>query len=180
MTEEKLLEGLRNQEPEALEALILQYNRYVAAVIAAILGTSCRREDVEELASDVFIAVWNHAEALHLGKVKAYLGVTARNAAKSFLRRQKRLPMDDDEIFAPVSGTTPEHALLKKEQAKLVQEAVDSMGQPDREIFLQYYYYLQTSAQIGKALGMSAGAVRARLMRGRETLKRTLWKEEIQ
>ncbi len=47
-------------------------------------------------------------------------------------------------------------------------------------LILQYYYYLQTSAQIGKALGMSAGAVRARLMRGRETLKRTLWKEEIQ
>ena len=60
MTEEKLLEGLKQQKSEALEALILQYNRYVAAVIAVILGTSCCREDVEELASDVFVAVWNH------------------------------------------------------------------------------------------------------------------------
>lgn len=179
MTEDKLLEGLKQQKPEALEALILQYNRYVAAVIAAILGTSCCREDVEELASDVFVAVWNHAEALNPGKVKAYIGVTARNTAKSFLRKQKHLPMDDDEVFVPVSGTTPEHTLLKKEQAKRVQEAVDSMGQPDREIFLRYYYYLQTSAQIGKALGMGSGAVRARLMRGRETLKRMLCKEEI-
>lgn len=179
MTEEKLLEGLKQHRPEVLEALILQYNRYVAAVIAAILGTSCCREDVEELASDVFVAVWNHAEALNPGKVKAYIGVTARNTAKSFLRKKKHLPMDDDEVFVLVSGTTPEHTLLKKEQAKLVQEAVDSMGQPDREIFLRYYYYLQTSAQIGKALGMGSGAVRARLMRGRETLKRMLCKEEI-
>ena len=179
MTEEKLLKGLKNHRPEALETLILQYNRYASAVIASILGPNCCREDVEELASDVFVAVWNHAETLNPGKVKAYIGVTARNAAKSFLRKQKHLPMDDDEVFAMTSGTTPEHTLLKKEQAELVQKAVDSMSQPDREIFLRYYYYFQTSEQIGKAMGMGAGAVRARLMRGRETLKRALCKEEI-
>lgn len=179
LTEEKLLRGLRSRQSAALEAMIAQYNRYVVTILTAVLGVNARKEDVEELSSDVFVAVWNHADALKPGKVKAYIGAAARNTAKSFLRKQKRLPMDEDEVFVLVSGTTPEHTLLKKEQAKLVQEAVDSMGQPDREIFLRYYYYLQTSAQIGKALGMGSGAVRARLMRGRETLKRLLCKEEI-
>ena len=53
------------------------------------------------------------------------------------------------------------------------------MEQPDREIFLRYYYYLQSSAEIAQAMGMGASAVRARLMRGRNVLRNKLCKEEI-
>ena len=174
MTEEKLLKGLRSRQPEALEALISQYNRYVATILTAVLGTNAKKEDVEELSSDVFVAIWKHADTLKPGKVKAYIGAAARNTAKSFLRKQKRLPMDEDELLE-----LPEHTLLKKERRKLVQEAVLCMEQPDREIFLRYYYYLQSSAEIAQAMGMGAGAVRARLMRGRNVLRNILCKEEI-
>ena len=43
--------------------------------------------DAEELTSDVFIALWNHADNLSDGSLKAYLGVTARNMAISRLRQ---------------------------------------------------------------------------------------------
>ena len=98
LTEEKLLRGLRSRQSAALEAMIAQYNRYVATILTAVLGVNARKEDVEELSSDVFVAVWNHADALKPGKVKAYIGATARNTAKSFLRKKKHLPMDEDEL----------------------------------------------------------------------------------
>ncbi len=179
LTEEKLLKGLRSRQTAALEALISQYNRYVATILTAVLGANAKKEDVEELASDVFVAVWNHADALKPGKVKAYIGAAARNTAKSFLRKQKRLPMDEDELMELADRQTPEHTLLKKERRRLVQEAVLCMEQPDREIFLRYYYYLQSSVEIAQAMGMGAGAVRARLMRGRNVLRNILCKEEI-
>ena len=179
MTEEKLLKGLRSRQPAALEELISQYNRYVATILTAVLGTNARTEDVEELASDVFVAVWNHADALKPGKVKAYIGAAARNTAKSFLRKQRKLPMDEDELLEIAERQTPEHTLLKKERRKLVQEAVLRMEQPDREIFLRYYYYLQSSTEIAQAMGMGASTVRVRLMRGRNVLRNILCKEEI-
>ena len=179
LTEEKLLRGMRSRQPTALEAMIAQYNRYVATILTAVLGVNACQEDIEELSSDVFVAVWNHADALKPGKVKAYIGAAARNTAKSFLRKQKRLPMDEDELLEVADCQTPEHTLLKKERQRLVREAVLCMEQPDREIFLRYYYYLQSSTEIAQAMGMGASAVRARMMRGRNVLRNKLCKEEI-
>ena len=178
MQEELLLQQLRRQRPEALEQLIRCYNPYVAYIIRGILGTSCREEDVEELVSDVFVAIWRHADTLKPGKVKPYISATARNMAKSFLRKKQILPMDLDELPGLVAPDTPEEHYLAREQAELVRAAVEQMGEPNREIFLRYYYYFQTTDQIAKALAMEPGAIRARLMRGRNALKAAIWKED--
>jgi RNA polymerase sigma-70 factor (ECF subfamily) len=179
MTEEKLLHRLRRHKQDALEALIGQYNNYVCAVIINTLGQNFSQEDVKEIASDVFLAVWDHADAIHLGKLKAYLGTAARNKSKDFRRKQQTLPMDLDEVPALTDGKTPESQLLRQEQQELVRKAVLELPQPDREIFLRYYYYLQTSAQIAEAMGMEDSTVRGRLMRGRNHLKQMLLKEGI-
>lgn len=179
MTEEKLLSRMKKRDSRALERMIDQYSAYVASVIGAVLGESRRTEDVEELASDVFLSVWNHAGQVTPGKLRPYLGASARNAAKSFLRKQRELPMDLDEVPGLTAGDDPENQVLLREQARLVREAVLEMEQPDREIFLRRYYYLQSSSQIAQALDMEPGTVRIRLMRGRNVLKQKLWKEDI-
>lgn len=179
LTEEKMLRHLRNQKADALEAMIQQYNSYVAAVVSAVLGDGRKLEDVEELVSDVFAAAWNHGAAIQPGKLKAYLGAIARNRAKSFLRKQRELPMDLDEIPALTDGQTPEDQLLRQEQQDLVRQAVLQMSHPDQEIFLRYYYYLQTTGEIARAMEMEPGTVRIHLMRGRNKLKQTLWKEDV-
>lgn len=179
MTEERWIARMKQQDVRALEKLIDRYNGYVTAVVTAVLGRQGSPEDVEELVSDVFLAVWKHAGALTPGKLRPYLGAAARNHAKSFLRRQKTLPMDLDEIPALADGDTPEHQLLRREQRRLVRDTVLAMPQPDREIFLRYYYYLQTSEQIAAAMGLTASNVRVRLMRGRTALKQTLCEKGV-
>lgn len=177
MTEEKMLSCLKQGDTKALEELIGQYNTYVSSIITMILHKNAGKEDVEELVSDVFLSIWKHADALRPGKVKAYIGASARNAAKSFLRKRQTLPMDLDELPALSAG--PENQVLLQEQRKLVQKAVENLPQPDREIFLRYYYYLQTSAQIAQAMDMTPANIRSRLMRGRNALKQALWKEDV-
>ena len=54
LSEEEALSRLRAQDPTALHWLIGQYNRYVASIIRAVLGKTCREEDAEELTADVF------------------------------------------------------------------------------------------------------------------------------
>ena len=53
------------------------------------------------------------------------------------------------------------------------------MRPKDREIFLRYYYYLQTTDQIAETMGIPPSTVRSRLSRGRKTLKETLSKEVL-
>ena len=71
MTEENLIKRIKRQKPDALETLIQQYNNYVCTIIINTLGSGYNMEDVKELASDVFMAIWTHADSLHVGKVKS-------------------------------------------------------------------------------------------------------------
>lgn len=145
-----------------------------------MLGKTCREEDAEELTADVFYSVFRRAGSISPGKLQAYLGAAARNRAKDFLRKQKPLEADLDELTLPDGeGTAPEAELLRRERQMRVKEAIFSMEPVDREIFLRYYYYLQPAPEIAEAMRLTPGAVRTRLSRGRAALKKRLSQEEL-
>lgn len=179
MTDEQLLRRLRARQPEALEDLMEKYRRTVTVMIANVLGSAGTPADAEELASDTFYAVWQYADHIRPGKLRAYLTVTARNKAKSFLRSRRELVMDLDTIDLPDAGDTMDEALIREELARRVRRAIRKMRPRDREIFLRYYYYMQTTEQIAQEMGMEAATVRSRLHRGRKTLKDILSKEGL-
>ena len=177
MRDHLLLERLRRRDQDALEELTARYRSYVCTVLSNILGNAGTREDVEELCSDVFLALWQHAGQVEPGRLKPWLGTVARNRAKSRLRTCRELPMDLDEIELPDGAPSPEDEAQRKELAAAVRRAVDSLRPRDREIFLRYYLYLQPAETIGTALGLAPASVRSRLSRGRELLRKKLEKE---
>ena len=107
------------------------------------------------------------------GSVKSWLGSVARNAAKNKLRAQGReLPLEDDMLL--LDGATPETEVERREQQRLVSEAVLAMQWPEREIFLRHYYYGQTVSVIGVEMAMNPSTVKTHLRRGREKLRTVL------
>ena len=174
--EAELLDAMRRQDPDAMRELMDRYRRYVYTVIANVLTSSGTAADAEELTADTFYAVWRHADVIEPGKLKAYLAVTARNQAKSFLRKRRMLPMDLDML--PLSdGISLEDLAIAQELKALLRKAIDKMRPQDRDIFLRYYYYMQTTQEIASLLGIPHSTVRSRLARGRKTLKKLLTKE---
>lgn len=178
MTDVQLLNQLQLKQADSMEALMQKYHRYVYTVIANILGIRGTHEDIEELTQDTFYAVWSHADSID-GKLRAYLGATARNKTKNWLQRQKELPMALDLIEIPDSVCSLEDAAQQKELTRILMRAIDKMRPKDREIFLRFYFYMQTTEEISARVGISANAVRARLTRGRAILKKTLSKEDL-
>lgn len=179
MTDEQALRLLQKQDTQALHWMITRYHRYVSAVICMVLGAGCRTQDAEELAADVFYSVFSHAAGISPGKLRAYLGATARNKAKAFLRRQQPLQADLDELTLPDTADSPESDLLRRERQQRIRQALEQLSPNDREIFLRYYYYLQSAPQIAQAMGLTHGAVRTRLSRGRAALKTYLSQEDF-
>lgn len=179
MTEERLQKRLQRREPEALEDLMEQYKKLLYITIANVLGRTGTHGDIEELVSDTFLAVWNYAENIQPGNLKAYLCTTARNKAKSFLRSRKTLPMDLDEIEVSTTADSPEEAVLQKELSRQVKRAIHKMRPKDKEIFLRYYYYLQNTEEISQKMNIPASTVRSRLARGRRILEKYLSKEAL-
>ena len=179
MTDEQMLHQIQARQQDSMETFMNKYYRYVYTVIANILGTSGGQQDIEELAQDAFYSVWNHAGDISPRKLKAYLGTTARNRAKSWLRSHKELPMALDTVEIPDPGDSLEDAAVQAELCRKLRQAISRMRPKDREIFLRHYYYLQNTAEIAELMNMPRNTVLTRLARGRKILKKTLSKEEL-
>ena len=177
MKEVRTLQKMRAGDASGLETLMDAYTPYVSAVVWNILRGVMPPEDAEEVVSDVFLAAWNQAADLKPGHVKGWLGAVARNKAKRKLRDcQGALSLEDDALDLPGPDSTADDA-ERMEERRRVQEAVDSLPERDREIFLRYYYYAQTVQEISDATGVNAETVKTRLRRGRVKLKEALTKE---
>lgn len=171
MKEIKAMKELRAGSEEALQFFIHKYNAYVTTVIFNIIGTAMDMADIEEVAADVFVALWQHAEAVH--SVKGFLGTVARNKAKNKMRQiGQEVPLDDGILV--VEELPPEMCAEKKELAAAVKKAVMRLPQPDREIFLRHYYYYQTQEEIAAEMGINISTIKTKLRRGRIRLKKSL------
>lgn len=181
MTDGGLLKLICRRDGKAEKAIadiIDRYNGYVCTVIKGIIGEYMTDEDIEEAASDVFLSLWNNADKPETGKLKPWLGAVARNRAKNKLRELTGiLPLEDDYMdFITDTSYSPADMVIKNEEASLVRRAVNEMKPADREIFLRHYYGLQSVIGIAQSTGMSESAVKLRLMRGREKLRKALEK----
>lgn len=175
MTESKALRNLKYGSEEALGWFIEQYTPYVTTIIYNIIGAYMDEADIEEVASDVFLAFWQNAKKVRPLAVKGYLASIARNQAKNKLRGCGfTFPLEDQILI--VDEITPEHAYQKKELSAAVRRAVLDMEQPEREIFLRYYYYGQKTEQIADEMNINPSTVRSKLSRGRSRLKDALIK----
>lgn len=179
MLDAVLLERLRRGDQEALALVTDKYRSYVCTIISNMISGVGTYSDTEELCADTFFSVWRSADAIGPGKLKAYIGAAARNKAKSWLRTRRELPMDLDEIEIPDDSLPLEEKAIQEELARRVRKAVDSLRPKDREIFLRYYYYLQSTDQVAAQMGIPAATVRSRLARGREILKQKLSEEGL-
>ena len=103
MTDAVILSQLRKGDSRALNAIIAQYGPYVQTIAANITIPPLQPEDVEEVASDVFLSLWNSADTIEAGKLKAWLAAVTRNTAKNKLRSQHlALPLEDDYFILDV------------------------------------------------------------------------------
>ena len=173
MTEAKALRLLQQGSAEALQWFIRKYTPYVSTVIYNIIGSAMSISDTEEVAADVFYALWENADKVKSGAVGGYLGAIARNKAKNKIRQAGfSLPLDEDLY---ISEDLPlEERYMERELQDTVRQAVLGMPEPDREILLRYYYYYQPISRISQEMGMSAANIKVRLHRARNALRSTL------
>ena len=177
--DEELLRRLQKRDSGALEAAIRRYGGYVYAIIRNRSAGTLSAEDAEELTSDVFVKLWQHAGEIR-GGLRAWLGSVSRNRATDALRRAKiELPLEPRLFW--VEDTMWE-SLAEEERNGHLREALNALSPEDREIFCRTYDLCQSSAQIAEAMGIPASTVRTRLRRGRDTIRKRLqtggWNDE--
>ena len=170
MNEAKALALLKKGDEEALSWFIDKYSNYVGTIVSNILKDSMTHEDVEEVTSDVFVTLWQSAEKLYPLNLKGYLSRVARSLSMQKLRdKATGLPLDEDILI--LDDDSEFDRLAQEEQDEMVRKAVYAMPQPDKEIFLRFYYYCQSVSLISQKMQMNPSTIKTKLRRGRERLR---------
>lgn len=156
----------------AFEKIMRRYSGYVLAVIRNHSRGALSYEDMEELVSDTFVAVWKQRTQLDPSRpLMPYLAVTARNRTINALRRLKiTVSLEDSDVYDP--GI--EQSLEQRAAVSEMLEAVSQLSDKQRNVFTRFYCYGETLAEISGGLKISLSDAKTTLMRAREAVRRIL------
>jgi RNA polymerase sigma-70 factor (ECF subfamily) len=151
--------------------VIDRYTAYVTAIISGISKGALSASDIEEVAADVFFKLWQKRKQIRGDSMKAFIAKLARNASIDMMRKQGEplVPYDDDILQVSYHEQPDELAILR-EQKQIIEQAVDAFGEPEREIFIRFYYFGETIKTISERLQMNAATTKTKLHRLRSKL----------
>lgn len=173
MNDSEIVKELAVRNEIGLTHLMDRYVNYVTAILCNMTGGILTEEDIEELSADVFLSVWKSGGRLDPDRpLKPYLAQITRNAAVGRLRKLKHvsIPLEAD-IITISKEENPDEAAVRKEQAEIINTSVKSFGEPDREIFVRFYFMGERIEAIGHRLGVNPSTIKTKLYRCRKRLK---------
>ncbi|MCH5203826.1 MAG: sigma-70 family RNA polymerase sigma factor [Oscillospiraceae bacterium] len=172
MDEAKLISALADGNIKALEKIMKKYSGYVCTVARNFSRGALSEEDIDEISVEVFYKLWNVRRNLDIKiGLSAYLSAAARNAVKNRFRDLPP-PFEDITELDISSDFLVEDKAELSIMMELLNEGVEQLSPKDREIFLRFYLYGESSSQIAKAMNISESSVRTNLHRARAKLKK--------
>jgi RNA polymerase sigma factor (sigma-70 family) len=174
---ELLARFARNGDEAAFAALVA---RHVNLVYSAALRFSGDCHHAEEITQAVFIILSRKAGGISAKAVlSGWLYQTARLTAANFMKELRRRQIREHEVYMQSTLNQADPAESWKEIAPVLDGAMNSLREADRDAVLLRFFENKTLADVGAALGVSEDAARVRVNRALEKLHRLLSKQGV-
>ncbi|MBR4555466.1 MAG: sigma-70 family RNA polymerase sigma factor [Ruminococcus sp.] len=175
MTDSELLGRMRCNDQSALEEIMKKYKRLVEYIAAKALSSE---SDREETVMDTFYKVWDKRDIIDLEKMslKSYISMTASSCTIDKLRKITKGeavdPLEDDlELDLDL-----ENEAARRINLDIVKSCVQAMPSPDREVFIDRYYFELEVKEIAVRRGLKEKKVWNILSRRKTMLRKELIK----
>ena len=158
-----------------IDRILDDFYNYVYAIIINGVSVSITDEDIEEIISDVFVAIWkNSSNLLKTIEIKPYLTGTAKNMIRNKYRNTELNFSISDYEENLVDTCNIEKIAEENEQNKVVLDTLKAVKPKKYEIFIMFYYESKSVKEIAKVLNLSTSNVKTILHRVRKAIKRNL------
>jgi len=125
----------------------------------------------EDLVHDCFLMLWRNGTTYdrERGTLRSFLMGVTRNLAWKRLRKERAFDELEDDMVAsdPIDP-------VGRERGEMVEQAVAALPPLQREVLILAEYEGMTLEEITRITGAEVAAVKSRLHRGRENLRRML------
>lgn len=152
----KILDLIRTGDDEGLVMLYEANRRPIHAFVARNSGSP---DDAEDLLQEALIILWERVRTNRFeyqAKLSTFIYATVKNL---WLRRLARLrresPAEIAESTGRIEAATALDVMVESEEARIVQEALDRLGEPCRTLLILFYWEEQTMEQIAVALNFA-------------------------
>lgn len=173
----------RSGDQAACRTLVENLQRPVLATIFRFLGPAWRR-DVEDLAQEVFLKVFRALPQFDPRRAKftTWVYTFVRNHCYDVLKK-RRLPTTSldavaaDEPQRQVQDgreLLPSAGLENQELGRRIGEALATLGEDQRMVFVLREYESLDYSEIAAITGVNEGTVKSRLFRAKEALREQL------
>jgi RNA polymerase sigma-70 factor (ECF subfamily) len=177
LTDEDIVTRVLNGETALFEILMRRHNERVYRAARAIVKDDREAEDVMQ---EAYVNAYTHlAQFDRRAKFSTWLTKIAVYESLTRVRKQGRYqPLDDDnaaEAFKTMSPSpNPEQQTFGRELGALIEDAVDSLGDGYREVFMLRQIEGMSTSETAAVLGVSDDVVKTRFSRARAALQRNL------
>lgn len=158
-----------------IDRILDDFYNYVYIIVKNGVSVSITDEDIEEIISDVFVAIWkNSSNLLKTIEIKPYLAGIAKNVIKNKYRNTELNFSISDYEENLVDTCNIEKIVEENEQNKVVLDTLKAVKQEEYKIFIMFYYEAKSVKEIAKVLNLSTSNVKTILHRVRKIIKRNL------
>jgi len=185
VSDEELMRRCREGDMSAFELIVLRYKDAIFNFIYHFVADYHRAQDISQ---ETFLRVLRNVERYKSrNSFKTWLYKIAVNLCKNELRdRNRRKTLSLDDLGMDIDGRgiiynapTPDEAYERDEVRRLVKDAVRSLPTDQRTAIIMREYQDLSYEEIASALDCSLGAVKSKIHRARQNLKKILVEMEV-
>jgi RNA polymerase sigma-70 factor (ECF subfamily) len=126
----------------------------------------------EDLVHDCFVGLFRGGYERERSSIRTYLYATMRNLCRKHYRDSGREDLDAESDPTVAAGALD--ALISGETSECVRRAVEALPLLQREALVLFEYEDLALDEISKIVAADVGAVKSRLYRAREALRKAL------
>lgn len=170
MDELQIVTRCRHQDRQAQQAL---FDALAGAMLLVCIRYVKDRHDAEEMMLNGFLKFFSNIAAFEYrgqGSITPWLRRIMVNECLMFLRREKRLVLNEEQAGMLPDDSTPLSELQGRELMALIQQLPNGY----RTVFNLYVVEGYSHREIGTLLGISEGSSRSQLSKARNTLQALL------
>lgn len=158
-------------------ALASHYEQYYDSIVRYIFVRISDQSEAENLGGDVFLKALQSLGSYRgsTEQMRAWLFKIAHNLVVDYLRKMnKRKHVSIDEVEIP-DKLNIEEKVEKKLEVERLSKALKQLTPAQREVIGLRFFAGLSSAEVGKILGKSSGAVREMQHAAMETLRKQMY-----